>query len=104
MTLEAGARLYPGVHLEGRTTVAAGAEVGPDVFAVDSAIGPGSRVWYAVLRGAEVGEGVQVGPFASLRPGTRLEAGSRVGSFVETKNTVVGRGARCPTSPTSATP
>jgi bifunctional UDP-N-acetylglucosamine pyrophosphorylase / glucosamine-1-phosphate N-acetyltransferase len=96
VTLAAGARLYPGVHLEGRTTVAAGAEVGPDVFAVDSVIGPGSRVWYAVLRGAEVGEGVQVGPFASLRPGTRLEAGSKVGTFVETKATAVGRGSKVP--------
>ena len=96
VVLEAGARLYPGVHLEGRTTVAAGAEVGPEVFAVDSAIGPGARVWYAVLRGAEVGEGAQVGPFASLRPGTRLEAGSKVGTFVETKSTVVGRGSKVP--------
>jgi bifunctional UDP-N-acetylglucosamine pyrophosphorylase/glucosamine-1-phosphate N-acetyltransferase len=96
VTLEAGARLYPGVHLEGRTSVAAGAVVGPEVFAVDSAIGPGARVWYAVLRGAEVGEGAQVGPFASLRPGTRLEAGAKVGTFVETKATVVGRGSKVP--------
>ena len=96
VTLEAGARLYPGVHLEGRTTVAAGAEVGPDVFAVDSVIGPGTRVWYSVLRGAEVGEGAQVGPFASLRPGTRLMAGAKVGTFVETKATVVGRGSKVP--------
>ena len=96
VTLEAGACLYPGVHLEGTTTVAAGAVVGPDVFAVDSAIGPGARVWYAVLRGAEVGEGAQVGPFASLRPGTRLEVGSKVGTFVETKATVVGRGSKVP--------
>ncbi len=96
VNLEAGARLYPGVHLEGHTTVAAGAEVGPDTFAVDSAIGPGARVWYSVLRGAEVGEGVSVGPFASLRPGTRLEAGSKVGTFVETKATVVGRGSKVP--------
>jgi len=96
VALEAGARLYPGVHLEGRTTVAAGAEVGPDVFAVDSTIGPGARVWYSVLRGAEVGEGVSVGPFASLRPGTRLMAGAKVGTFVETKATVVGRGSKVP--------
>ena len=96
VSLEAGARLYPEVHLEGSTTVAAGAEVGPQVFAVDSVIGPASRVWYSVLRGAEVGEGVQVGPFASLRPGTRLAAGAKVGTFVETKNTVVGRGSKVP--------
>ena len=96
VSLEAGARLYPEVHLEGNTTVAAEATVGPQVFAVDSAIGPGARVWYAVLRGAEVGEGAQVGPFASLRPGTRLASGSKVGTFVETKNTVVGRGSKVP--------
>ncbi|OFW54654.1 MAG: UDP-N-acetylglucosamine diphosphorylase/glucosamine-1-phosphate N-acetyltransferase [Actinobacteria bacterium RBG_16_70_17] len=96
VSLEAGARLYPEVHLEGSTTVAAEASVGPQVFAVDSAIGPGARVWYAVLRGAEVGEGAQVGPFASLRPGTRLASGSKVGTFVETKNTVVGRGSKVP--------
>jgi bifunctional UDP-N-acetylglucosamine pyrophosphorylase / glucosamine-1-phosphate N-acetyltransferase len=96
VSLEAGARLYPEVHLEGNSTVAAEATVGPQVFAVDSAIGPGARVWYAVLRGAEVGEGAQVGPFASLRPGTRLASGSKVGTFVETKNTVVGRGSKVP--------
>jgi len=96
VSLEAGARLYPEVHLEGNSTVAAEATVGPQVFAVDSVIGSGARVWYAVLRGAEVGEGAQVGPFASLRPGTRLAAGSKVGTFVETKNTVVGRGSKVP--------
>ena len=96
VTLEAGARLYPGVHLQGRTRVAAAAEIGPDVFAVDSTIGPGARVWYSVLRGAEVGEGAQVGPFASLRPGTRLEAGAKAGTFVEMKATAVGRGSKVP--------
>jgi len=96
VSLEAGARLYPEVHLEGSCTVAAQAIVGPQVFAADSTIGPGARVWYSVLRGAEVGEGAQVGPFASLRPGTRLAAGAKVGTFVETKNTVVGRGSKVP--------
>jgi bifunctional UDP-N-acetylglucosamine pyrophosphorylase/glucosamine-1-phosphate N-acetyltransferase len=90
----AGARIYPGVHLEGSTTVGAGARVGPDVFATDSRIGAGSTVWYSVLRGAEVGEDCQVGPYASLRPGTVLEKGSKIGTFVETKNTVMGEEAK----------
>jgi bifunctional UDP-N-acetylglucosamine pyrophosphorylase/glucosamine-1-phosphate N-acetyltransferase len=96
VTIEPGARIYPGVHLEGATTVGAGAQVGPDVFAVDSSIGAGSRVWYAVLRGATVGEECEVGPFASLRPGTVLERRSKVGTFVETKNTTLGEGAKAP--------
>lgn len=96
VTLEPGARIYADVHLEGGTTVAAGATVGPDVFAVDSTIGPGARVWYSVLRSAEVGEDAEVGPYASLRPGTVMAAGSKIGTFVETKATVVGPGSKVP--------
>jgi bifunctional UDP-N-acetylglucosamine pyrophosphorylase/glucosamine-1-phosphate N-acetyltransferase len=96
VTIEPGARLYPDVHLEGSTTVAAGATIGPGVFAADSVVGPGARVWYSVLREAEVGEGAQVGPFASLRPGTRMAIGSKAGSFVEIKNTVIGPGSKVP--------
>jgi bifunctional UDP-N-acetylglucosamine pyrophosphorylase/glucosamine-1-phosphate N-acetyltransferase len=96
VTIEAGARIYPGVHLEGDTRVGAGAQVGPDVFARDSSIGAGSTVWYAVLRGAIVGDNCEVGPFASLRPGTVLEQGAKNGTFVETKNTTLGQGAKAP--------
>jgi bifunctional UDP-N-acetylglucosamine pyrophosphorylase/glucosamine-1-phosphate N-acetyltransferase len=94
--LEPGARLYAGTHLEGSTSVAAGAEVGPDVFARDSAIGQGSRVWYSVLRGADVGPEVEVGPYASLRPGTVLRRGSKAGTFVEMKAATVGEGSKVP--------
>jgi bifunctional UDP-N-acetylglucosamine pyrophosphorylase/glucosamine-1-phosphate N-acetyltransferase len=94
VTVEPGARIYPDVYLEGSTIVAAGAQIGPDVYAKDSTIGAGSTVWYAVLRGAEVGEDCQVGPYASLRPGTVLEKGSKIGTFVEAKNTVMGEEAK----------
>jgi len=96
VTLSPGSRLYADVHLEGETSVAAGAVVGPGVFAVDSTIGPDARVWYSVLRSAEVGERAEVGPYASLRPGTVMEAGSKIGTFVETKATTVGKGSKVP--------
>jgi bifunctional UDP-N-acetylglucosamine pyrophosphorylase/glucosamine-1-phosphate N-acetyltransferase len=70
--------------------------VGPQVFAIDSSIGTGARVWYSVLRGAEVGEQVDVGPFASLRPGTVLHRGSKAGTFVEIKASTVGPGSKVP--------
>ncbi|HSM01334.1 MAG TPA: bifunctional UDP-N-acetylglucosamine diphosphorylase/glucosamine-1-phosphate N-acetyltransferase GlmU [Acidimicrobiia bacterium] len=95
-TLEPGARIYPGVHIEGTSTVGADAQIGPDTFLLDSAVGRGSRVWYSVLRGARVDEGVDVGPYASLRPGTVLHQGSKAGTFVEVKASEVGKGSKVP--------
>ena len=96
VVVEPGARIYPGTHLEGETKVGAGSQVGPEVFAVDSTIGEDSMVWYAVLRGAVIGDECEVGPYASLRPGTVLERGAKAGTFVETKNTTLGPGAKAP--------
>ena len=94
--LAPGVRIYPDVHLEGDTEVGADATLGPDVYALNSVIGAGSRVWYSVLRDSSVGESAEVGPYASLRPGTVLEARSKLGTFVETKNTRLGEGAKVP--------
>lgn len=91
-----GTRVYPNVHLEGETSIGRGTQVGPDVFVVDSRIGSESTVWYSVLRRAEVGDGCEVGPYASLRPGTVLENNSKLGTFVETKNTTLGENAKAP--------
>lgn len=96
VTVEAGARLYPGTHLEGRSSVGAGATVGPDTLCHDSTIGAGARVMYSVLRSATVGEDALVGPYASLRPGSVLAARAKAGTFVETKNTTIGEGAKVP--------
>jgi bifunctional UDP-N-acetylglucosamine pyrophosphorylase/glucosamine-1-phosphate N-acetyltransferase len=94
--VEPGARIYPGTYLEGSTIVGAGSQVGPDVFVLDSTIGQNATVWYAVLRSSRVGDECVVGPYASLRPGSVLEKGSKVGTFVETKNTTLGEGAKAP--------
>ena len=91
-----GARIYPGSHLEGSTSVGPGAVVGPDTMVVDSAIGAEAKVTYSVVREAEVGESASVGPYASLRPGTVLAPRSKAGTFVETKNSRIGEGAKVP--------
>lgn len=89
-----GATIYPGVHIEGTTSVASGCRIGPDTFIVDSQIGRDSRVWYAVVRSSKIGSGCEVGPYASLRPGTELGDGAKLGTFVETKNAVLEPGAK----------
>jgi bifunctional UDP-N-acetylglucosamine pyrophosphorylase / glucosamine-1-phosphate N-acetyltransferase len=49
---------------------------------------------FSHLAGAHVGKNVSVGPFARLRPGTRLGDNSRIGNFVEVKEAVVEAGAK----------
>ena len=88
--IEADATIHPFTFLEGQTKVAAGAEIGPQARIVDSSIGRDAKVTFAVVRSSELGPETSVGPFASLRPGTRLGRRAELGTFVETKNTVLG--------------
>jgi bifunctional UDP-N-acetylglucosamine pyrophosphorylase/glucosamine-1-phosphate N-acetyltransferase len=50
----------------------------------------------AVADGAEVGERALVGPYAYLRPGTRLGEGAKAGTYVEMKNATIGAGSKVP--------
>jgi bifunctional UDP-N-acetylglucosamine pyrophosphorylase/glucosamine-1-phosphate N-acetyltransferase len=43
-----------------------------------------------------VDDGATIGPFAYLRPGTRLRAGAKAGTFVEIKNSDIGEGTKVP--------
>jgi bifunctional UDP-N-acetylglucosamine pyrophosphorylase/glucosamine-1-phosphate N-acetyltransferase len=88
--------LLPGTHLQGRTRIGAGCVIGPNAVVRDCAVGDVSQVLFAHLSDSTVGAGCQVGPFAYLRPGVVLEDGAKVGTYVEVKNSRVGRRAKVP--------
>ncbi len=94
--LEADAVIHPWTLLEGRTTVAAGAEVGPGSQIIDTTIGRGAVVRFTTSDRAVIGPGSAVGPYTYLRPGTELGRGARAGAFVELKNSRVGDGSKVP--------
>jgi bifunctional UDP-N-acetylglucosamine pyrophosphorylase/glucosamine-1-phosphate N-acetyltransferase len=96
VTLEADALIKPGTQLHGATHVAAGAEVGPNCTLTDTQVGEDAIVVNAVCDSAEIGPEVSVGPFAYLRPGTKLGRKAKIGTYVETKNAVVGAGSKVP--------
>ncbi|GHF16672.1 bifunctional UDP-N-acetylglucosamine diphosphorylase/glucosamine-1-phosphate N-acetyltransferase GlmU [Streptomyces griseoluteus] len=88
--------VHPGTQLTGATRIGEGAEVGPNSRLNDTVVGVGARVDNTVADGAVVGEGATVGPYAYLRPGTRLGVRSKVGTYVETKNASIGEGTKVP--------
>jgi bifunctional UDP-N-acetylglucosamine pyrophosphorylase / glucosamine-1-phosphate N-acetyltransferase len=59
-------------------------------------VGAGASVVRTHGSDAEVGDGASVGPFAYLRPGTRLGRSGKIGTFVETKNAEIGENAKVP--------
>jgi bifunctional UDP-N-acetylglucosamine pyrophosphorylase/glucosamine-1-phosphate N-acetyltransferase len=88
--------LLPGVHLRGATTVGANCVIGPNCVIDDATIADGAQVTNAVVRESDIGPGTSIGPFAYVRPGTRLLAKAKIGTFVETKNAVIGARAKVP--------
>jgi bifunctional UDP-N-acetylglucosamine pyrophosphorylase/glucosamine-1-phosphate N-acetyltransferase len=96
VTLEPDAEIGPNTQLRGGTHIAAGARVGPNCTLTDTSVGEDAVVVNTVTNSAEIGPEVTVGPFAYLRPGTRLARKAHVGTYVEMKKAVVGEGAKVP--------
>ena len=86
----------PGVTLGGPTKIGAGCEVGPHATLIGATLGSEVTVRHAYLQECQVMDGVTIGPFAYLRPGTVVREGVKIGTFVELKNSDIGPGARVP--------
>jgi bifunctional UDP-N-acetylglucosamine pyrophosphorylase/glucosamine-1-phosphate N-acetyltransferase len=88
--------IEPGVQLRGRTVVAEGAVIGPDSTLTDVTVGAGASVVRTHGSESEIGPNASVGPFAYLRPGTKLGEAGKIGTFVETKKADIGAGSKVP--------
>ncbi|MDX1379876.1 MAG: bifunctional UDP-N-acetylglucosamine diphosphorylase/glucosamine-1-phosphate N-acetyltransferase GlmU, partial [Xanthomonadales bacterium] len=79
------------VVFEGRVRLGDGVSIGPNCVLADCELAAGTRVHpMSVLQGVTTTGACDIGPFARVRPGTTLAPGSRVGNFVEVKNTTLG--------------
>jgi bifunctional UDP-N-acetylglucosamine pyrophosphorylase/glucosamine-1-phosphate N-acetyltransferase len=88
--------IFPFTFLQGSTRVGENCRIGPGARIVDSTLGDGVVVQESVVRESVLEDGCNVGPYASLRPGTRLGKQAKAGTFVEMKNSSVGRGSKVP--------
>ena len=83
------------VIIEGDVTLGDHVEIGAGCVIKNTTIAAGTKVQpYSVFDNAVVGENVQIGPFARLRPGAKLAADVHIGNFVEVKNSSIGVGSK----------
>jgi bifunctional UDP-N-acetylglucosamine pyrophosphorylase/glucosamine-1-phosphate N-acetyltransferase len=88
--------IEPGSVLRGSTTIGSGCTIGPNSTLIDAEIGDNVTALHAYITTALVGDEVTIGPFAYLRPGTRIADGAKIGTYVEVKNSNIGEGTKIP--------
>lgn len=89
--------LYPHVTLEGQTAIGERCAIYPGSRLRDTRLGNGVTVLDGcVLTESEIADGCTLGPYAHLRPGSRLKKKAKVGNFCEVKKSVIGEGSKVP--------
>ncbi len=87
-------QIKPGCILMGNTKVGTGSVIGPYTEVNDAAIGRDCTIRHSVAQDCRIDNDVKIGPYAHIRPGTRIRKGARIGNFVEMKKVDFGEGSK----------
>ena len=83
------------VILEGKIELGNNVSIGANNYLKNVVIGDNTRIEpFSHLCNAQVGANCNIGPYARLREGSVIEDAAKVGNFVETKKTILGKGAK----------
>ena len=86
--------ILPGTVIEGKTEIGTDCVIGPNSRITNSIIKDGVTVQCSVLLSAEVDNYTTIGPFAYLRPNTKIGEHVKIGDFVEIKNSTIDDGTK----------
>ena len=87
--------VMPHAFLKGNTKVGAGCTIENGVVLTDAVVGNGVHIKaYSVIDDCTIADGAIVGPFARIRPDSRVGPGVHIGNFVELKKATIKRGAK----------
>lgn len=88
--------IRPNTYIEGNTIIGEDCEIGPNVRLTDMKVGNKVKVQFSYCHEAEILDGVTLGPYVHIRPGTTIGKNVKIGNFVEIKNSNVGEGSKLP--------
>ena len=88
--------VYPMTFIDGDTTIGKGCTVGPSSRLQGSKVGDNTTVDNSIVLQSVIEDDATIGPFAHIRPGTRVKTGAKVGGFVEMKNSELGIESKVP--------
>jgi bifunctional UDP-N-acetylglucosamine pyrophosphorylase/glucosamine-1-phosphate N-acetyltransferase len=83
------------VILKGEITLGTNVSIGPNCYLKDVVISDNVSIEaFSHIVSTQIGADCNVGPYARLREGTVLEDQAKIGNFVETKKTKIGKGSK----------
>ncbi len=83
------------VILEGEIKLGTNVSIGPNCYLKDVVISDNVSIEaFSHIVSTQIGADCSVGPYARLREGTVLEDQAKIGNFVETKKTKIGKGSK----------
>ena len=83
------------VILEGEITLGTNVSIGPNCYLKDVVISDNVFIEaFSHIVSTQIGADCNIGPYARLREGTVLEDQAKIGNFVETKKTKIGKGSK----------
>ena len=88
--------IFPGSALQGNTKVSENCVIGPRTTLVDCNVQAGAQIIESYAIESNIGENANVGPFSYLRSNTQLAANTKVGAYVEVKNSKIGADSKVP--------
>ena len=83
--------IYENNHIEGNVEIGDNTTILPNNLIVNAKIGKNCSIHASVIENSIVGNDVAIGPFAHLRPNSRIDEGCKIGNFVEIKNSNIGK-------------
>ena len=83
------------VIFEGHVELGDNVEIGANTILCDTKIGDDTKILpFSHIVASEIGAKCSIGPYARLREGSVIMDGARIGNFVETKKTKLGRDSK----------
>ncbi|MEB3750607.1 bifunctional UDP-N-acetylglucosamine diphosphorylase/glucosamine-1-phosphate N-acetyltransferase GlmU [Geobacillus icigianus] len=86
--------IYPGTVIEGETVIGEDCVIGPYSEISRCMIGHHTSIRHSVAHDSEIGSDVTIGPFAHIRPLSKIDDDVRIGNFVEVKKSTFGKGSK----------
>ncbi len=88
--------IMPQTMIQGVSSIGERCVVGPQSRVVDSALGDEVTFQNSIILESVVEDGANIGPFAYIRPESRICRGAKIGDFVEIKKSRIGAGSKVP--------